>query len=514
MLNIYLPVFTLLALHMTDSTTIAPPEGVHFNSTNLCNVVVWKPGVEGTRYSVAYAIYGDEDKAVGGQVAWREVKHCTRILQSSCDLSDQTHNLDDDYYARVRAVSDSGVTSNWMTTLRFYPRTDTALGPPQLAVHVNGNILDIKLKGPMRWKNKHMKKERPLKNIFTGYNISVYDNTNRQVRQIITQNQSYRLGSLVYDTMYCISAGTYSQHIPVKSHATEWHCVTTPTDPFKERMLLVILGGLLPSAISLFGLILVSCLVYHYIFGNKQKQPHSTVILPREPEVAIIDFNINIIKPMLQPALIHSGDEWEKLLPTIQPPQHPQQPREALEPQPPSYASQQPPASASPVYNSQSWQSSGSVGEDDVQEVEDEMPPDYGFVVHQPPEESRGTGFDSPVLPQPPVTPVTPETPGTGTNPYKMRNGSSCQSACQSDTDEHGPTLIDWNPSTGILHIPDLNPMLVRCEAEEEEEVDVSIPRDIFSSLVVRQPSQESCEPEDDLFQMETAWQLQVNMEE
>ena len=48
-------------------------------------------------------------------------------------------------------------------------------------------------------------------------------------------------------------------------------------DPFKERMLLVILGGLLPSAISLFGLILVSCLVYHYIFGNKQKQPHSTV---------------------------------------------------------------------------------------------------------------------------------------------------------------------------------------------------------------------------------------------
>ena len=33
----------------------------------------------------------------------------------------------------------------------------------------------------MRWKNKHMKKERPLKNIITGYNISVYDNTNRQV---------------------------------------------------------------------------------------------------------------------------------------------------------------------------------------------------------------------------------------------------------------------------------------------------------------------------------------------
>lgn len=48
-------------------------------------------------------------------------------------------------------------------------------------------------------------------------------------RQIITKNQSYRLGSLEYDTTYCISAGTYSRYISLESHTSEWRCEKTPT---------------------------------------------------------------------------------------------------------------------------------------------------------------------------------------------------------------------------------------------------------------------------------------------
>ncbi|XP_041952114.1 interleukin-20 receptor subunit alpha [Alosa sapidissima] len=507
MWNMFLIVVTLLALHRTDSIDIDPPERVRFKSTNLQNVVVWNPGMEGTHYSVEYAIYGDEDKTVEGQGLWRPVRHCTWILLNSCDLSDQTHKLDEIYYARVRAMRDSAVISNWTMT-RFEPRSDTALGPPHFTLHTSGNSLDIYLKGPMRWKNKYMKKERPMKNIINEiwYNISVYDNTSRHTRHIITKNQSYQLGSLEYDTIYCVSAGTYSQNIHEESHTSEWQCEKTPTDPFKKHMLMVILAGLLPSAVSLFILILASCLVYHYIFGNKQKHPHCTSISPKEPtfapRMAIIDvINVNIHKPSLP------GDEFEKL-PAILPGQLP-----AILP---GYAVQR---ASPPVYNSQSWHSSGGVSEENVplnaeaQEFDDEMPPDYGFVVHSPPEESTGRGSDPLVPPQPAVLPVT------GHNSYMAQSdGRPGQSTGQSSTDEDedqdegGPTVIDWNPSTGVLHIPELNPMpLLGAGREVELEEDMAVPRSIFSSLVMRQESYES---EDGLCKMETVWQLQINMEE
>lgn len=47
-----------LPLSLTESIAIASLDGVSFNSTNLQNVVVWNPGVEGTRYSVEYAMWG------------------------------------------------------------------------------------------------------------------------------------------------------------------------------------------------------------------------------------------------------------------------------------------------------------------------------------------------------------------------------------------------------------------------------------------------------------------------
>lgn len=69
--------------------------------------------------------YGDEDKTVRGQLLWKPVKHCTLILLNSCDLSDQTHKYSESYYARVRAMTNSGVTSNWTVTQRFEPQFES-----------------------------------------------------------------------------------------------------------------------------------------------------------------------------------------------------------------------------------------------------------------------------------------------------------------------------------------------------------------------------------------------------
>lgn len=240
--------------------------------------------------------------------------------------------------------------------------------------------------------------------------------------------------------------------------------------------------------------------------------------------------SINAISASVcKPSLLCVGEEIDKPPPGswLSIPQSPipselPQSTDAQEPQPPSYNAQFPDNRAPPVYNSQSWRSSGTGSEDDmllnaeIQEDEDEMPPDYGFVVHSPPEESTGPGNDSVQASQPPAPPVS------RSNHYMAQNNASPrQSAYPSDPDdEEGPTLVDWNPRTGVLHIPEISsmPLLgsvaeVRRRAAEEEE-DMSMPSSMFSSLMVRQPSQESCEPEDGLVRMETAWQLQVNMDE
>ncbi|KAL0163630.1 hypothetical protein M9458_039383, partial [Cirrhinus mrigala] len=68
--------------------------------------------------------YGDEEENSTAQVRWRRVKHCISITQNECDVSQETFNLEDDYYARVRAVS-ANTQSVWTESMtRFSPEFD------------------------------------------------------------------------------------------------------------------------------------------------------------------------------------------------------------------------------------------------------------------------------------------------------------------------------------------------------------------------------------------------------
>lgn len=53
---------------------------------------------------------------------WRAVQRCTKIVQSWCDLSNETRDLEQEYYARVRAVSRKAY-SEWVLTRRFDPKS-------------------------------------------------------------------------------------------------------------------------------------------------------------------------------------------------------------------------------------------------------------------------------------------------------------------------------------------------------------------------------------------------------
>lgn len=69
--------------------------------------------------------YGDEEENSTAQVRWSRVKHCTSIAQNECDVSQETFSLEDDYYARVRAVS-ANAQSVWTESkTRFSPEFDS-----------------------------------------------------------------------------------------------------------------------------------------------------------------------------------------------------------------------------------------------------------------------------------------------------------------------------------------------------------------------------------------------------
>lgn len=63
------------------------------------------------RYGDAVVVEGTE------QVAWRPVEQCDDITQTVCDVTDQTNDLEEEYYVRVRA-NRLNVHSEWTETDR------------------------------------------------------------------------------------------------------------------------------------------------------------------------------------------------------------------------------------------------------------------------------------------------------------------------------------------------------------------------------------------------------------
>ncbi|CAB1340253.1 unnamed protein product [Coregonus sp. 'balchen'] len=127
----YLYIISLWTAVVSHGSSVARPEGVHFNSMNLRNIVKWHPGKDtpnDTHYTVEYAIYGDRVDGGARQVRWRVKKQCRDIPQTWCDLSNETTDLDEGYFARVKAVGKIRSSKWTLTEKRFEPKTDSKLG--------------------------------------------------------------------------------------------------------------------------------------------------------------------------------------------------------------------------------------------------------------------------------------------------------------------------------------------------------------------------------------------------
>lgn len=285
---------------VTHGSIVPAPQDLSFNSYNLRNKLVWRPGNgagNGTHYTVQYAIYGDGEKNKA-KVVWRPAKQCREVLQTSCDLSYETSDLEEEYYGRVRAISPAGA-SKWKTTSRFMPKRQTTFGPPIVKVMLKERKMTIKVKGPMRWKADNRTKEQSLAKYYPQmmYNVSIHNSKTKKTMSFRLKNNSMEYGHLNYSTEYCVSAKVLMLSSIFQTHASQDECVTTTRDPFIDHILLVILGYILPTALTLFFLTIVGCLVHRYIFGNKQKMPSNLWVQHQsDPKVLMVNL-ISVHKP-------------------------------------------------------------------------------------------------------------------------------------------------------------------------------------------------------------------------
>uniref|UniRef100_A0A3Q3X3Y4 Interleukin 20 receptor, alpha n=1 Tax=Mola mola TaxID=94237 RepID=A0A3Q3X3Y4_MOLML len=258
------------------------PINATFTSVNLRNVLQWFPGngtPEDTHFTVQYAIYGDSvANTKGTQVHWRKVQQCTKIVQTWCDLSNELWDLEQGYYARVRAVSRRS-SSIWTLTRRFDPKSDTSFGPPLVSIEIENNSAIITLKGPMRYLPNNHTSVVSMATLYPHmmYNLSIHNTYRDRKNHVMLFSGLYKYRLMEYNTEHCFSGKAKFLAMPIQCHSSEWHCITTPPDPVIGQLQRVVVGIAVPS-VCLFLLVVTCYFLYHYLMGKGQKSPYTLVI--------------------------------------------------------------------------------------------------------------------------------------------------------------------------------------------------------------------------------------------
>ncbi|XP_078069795.1 interleukin-20 receptor subunit alpha-like [Mustelus asterias] len=261
--------------------TLIAPSNVHFLSIDLQNVVHWGlVGEKGCRilFAVQYKVYGEKD--------WKNKKECQNITRTCCDLSNETADYEEHYYARVRAVSGAG-SSDWNRSGRFNPKVETNISSPKVTVETGVGSISITLTAPKKWKNNDA---ISLAKVFQElkYNLSIINSKTNKALVFLEDVEFKKVDALDHDTTYCVTAQSVEYSFYRISQPSEIVCVTTPKDPAKQMVKIILLGCVLPVFVFIFLFILVGCCTYKYVCISEQKQPLNLLLQYRSSKKTFI----------------------------------------------------------------------------------------------------------------------------------------------------------------------------------------------------------------------------------
>ncbi|XP_008572484.1 PREDICTED: interleukin-20 receptor subunit alpha isoform X3 [Galeopterus variegatus] len=240
------------------------------------NVLQWNPpeglqGVEVT-YTVQYFIYG--------QKKWLNKSKCRNIHRTYCDLSAETADYEHQYYARVKAISETNC-SKWAETGRFYPFLETQIGPPEVALTTDEKSISIDLTAPEKWKINPEDSSVSMQQIYSNlkYNVSVYNTkSNRMWSQCVT-NHTLVLSWLEPNTLYCVHVQSFVPGPPRLAQPSEKQCVSTLEDQTSVFKVKFIFWYVLPISVTVFLFSVMGYFTYRYIHVGKEKHPANLILI-------------------------------------------------------------------------------------------------------------------------------------------------------------------------------------------------------------------------------------------
>ncbi|KFQ51469.1 Interleukin-20 receptor subunit alpha, partial [Nestor notabilis] len=249
------------------------PRNVHFESTNMKNVLHWS-APEGTGhgvlYKVKYLVYG-----VG---KWIRKPECRNINRTWCDLSSETSDYEEQYYASVKAFL-NGMCSDWIETTRFNPLTDTKIDPPMVSVSSTEKSISIILTAPEKWKKSPEGESVSLLQVYPGlqYNVSVLNKKTKKRWWFSISNTTLVVPWLEPGTAYCVSAQIHVTTPLLHSGFSKEYCIATLKDKTADEAMTVIFGYVLPIMLAVLFISMICYCVHKYIDVSKQKHPTNLV---------------------------------------------------------------------------------------------------------------------------------------------------------------------------------------------------------------------------------------------
>uniref|UniRef100_A0A663M9S1 Interleukin-22 receptor subunit alpha-2 n=1 Tax=Athene cunicularia TaxID=194338 RepID=A0A663M9S1_ATHCN len=218
--------------------TDAPPQKVEFRSLNFNSTLHWQPGrareARDTVYFVQYKVFlvahlahGSATGCWSSQGTWQNKDDCWGIQNHVCDLTNETFDIQEPYYGRVKAAS-AGVYSDWSLSCRFTPWRETMIGPPTITVvHSNKSIM-LKLQAPRSPYKRKRGSKIPMTNYYDLlYQVFIINNLLDEQHRVLVyegKDKVITIEDLRPGVSYCIVAKTYMPMLDRSSAYSNRQC--------------------------------------------------------------------------------------------------------------------------------------------------------------------------------------------------------------------------------------------------------------------------------------------------
>uniref|UniRef100_A0A8C7ECG8 Interleukin 20 receptor subunit alpha n=1 Tax=Nothoprocta perdicaria TaxID=30464 RepID=A0A8C7ECG8_NOTPE len=515
------------------------PRNVHFESINMKNVLHWSApdGTgDGVVYKVKYSVYG-----VG---KWIRKSECRNISRTWCDLSSETADYEEQYYASVKAFL-HGVCSDWTETARFNPLTETKIDPPMVSISSTEKSISIILTAPEKWKGSPEEESISLAQVYPGlqYNVSVLNKKTKKRWWFSVSNTTLVVPWLEPGTVYCVSAQIHVTTPLLHSAFSKEYCIATLKDKTADQIITNLFGYVLPITLAVLFISMACYYVHRYIHVSKQKHPtnlvwHYTdkckdsVFIPCEKIVVnLITINVDEYKASQESIHLSEGKGpryYTIYSDTVQKDLSPKVMQETIELLNISHEVD----IFSKEHQTRNWSLYGQAGPKNTMGQKNEGNIEYGLDVRaedftpgqklmelclkeksSAPRELQGESHLVESLANSEVgQPYCPQLEMMTADPCLEQNLEELDLKMVPENEQ--TILVDWDPHTGRLYIPTLSSIeneaceaVFHCDAPDKE--------GILSRLYKKQISDETSEDQEMcLLRFREQWELHVKMED